>query len=175
MPLPALFFIRLVELGDTASPSESPHGYESTCVVVCFVLASAYSGRERNYKLPWLNVGIVLATSLNLFPLYDNFSPTEPWTKTSLLIIRHKLACMQHAQFSCFLHLLILTVFNRHASYLLTIRLSFVSPNLYYYSILLYIFTVYTIKRCKKYHNFLQQKAIFHYIAVKITTKRTKK
>ena len=129
MPLPALFFMRLVELGDTASPSESPHGYESTCVVVCFVLAPAYSGRERNYKLPWLNVGIVLATSLNLFPLYDNFSPTEPWTKTSLLIIRHKLACKQHAQFSCFLHLLILTVFSRHASHLLIIRLSFVSPN----------------------------------------------
>ena len=38
----------LVELPDTASGSESPHGHHSTCIVSCFVLAKIVSCRKRN-------------------------------------------------------------------------------------------------------------------------------
>ena len=40
-----------------------------------------------------------LADFAALFPLYDNLRATEPYAQTSLLLIRHKLACKEHAQF----------------------------------------------------------------------------
>ena len=124
----------VVELPDTASGSESSRGHGSTYIVSCFVLANVLSCKKPNLKLPWLIFVLRFATHTTLFPYYDNSYATEPCIQTSLQIIRHKLACTEHAQFSCFLHLLILTVFNRYASRLLMIRLSFVSPNLFYYT-----------------------------------------
>ena len=128
----------MVELPDTASGSESSRGYNSTYIVSCFVLADTSSCKKPNLGMPWLLFLCYGAPRLSLITHFMIIKrPMGTQTLTSLLKTRHKLACMQHAQFSCFLHLSILTVFNRYALHLLMIRLSFVSPNCFNYIIVM--------------------------------------
>ncbi len=74
----------MVELGDTASPSESSRGHDSTYIVSCFVLANVLSCKKQNLEPPWLIVESRAAARATVFPSYNNPRPTEPRTQTSL-------------------------------------------------------------------------------------------
>ena len=54
-PIEGVFFLKdLVELGDTASPSESSPGYYSTHIVPYFISAHFGRNKEQNYQQPQL-------------------------------------------------------------------------------------------------------------------------
>ena len=89
---------RLVELGDTASPSELSLGYHSTQIVTFFI--SAFSKRNKKQKLlEALTFFSNSSMSKDKF-YFHNMIISYLWnldTKPALNYTRHMLACMQHA------------------------------------------------------------------------------